>query len=45
MQKFEKLVKNEDAVRARLVSVMPDYIRRAEEAGDEIVRLLEECSD
>ncbi|MGM9635660.1 MAG: polysaccharide pyruvyl transferase family protein [Candidatus Avispirillum sp.] len=40
---FDSLVKNEDSVRNRLESIMPDYIRRAREAGDEIVRLMEEC--
>ena len=40
---FDRLVKNEDSVRNRLESIMPDYISRARAAGDEIVRLTEEC--
>ena len=40
---FDRLVKNEDSVRNRLESIMPDYISRARAVGDEIVRLTEEC--
>lgn len=39
---FDSLVKNEDSVRNRLESIMPDYIRRARAAGDEIARLMED---
>lgn len=39
---FKNLCKNEDSIRAHLESIMPEYIKRADAAGDEIVRLLGE---
>lgn len=38
---FGSIVKNEEAIRARYDSVMPDYIARADSAGDEFVSLIE----
>ena len=36
------MCKNEESIRAHLESIMPEYIKRADAAGDEIVRLLGE---
>lgn len=38
---FDAIVKNEDAIRSRYDEIMPDYIARADAAGDELSKLLE----
>ena len=38
---FGSIIKNEDKIRARYDSIMPDYIAQADAAGDELVSLIE----
>lgn len=42
---FNGIVKREESIRAKYDEVMPDYIARADAAGDEFVRLVGTASD
>ncbi len=45
VEAFKNIVDNEDEIRSRLCSIMPEYIEKAWESGLEIKALLGDCND